>query len=126
MGVFIVSISDSATLDIPNPHPTPVIPTVLAGHIPRPLLGDTLALLSAIFYALYVILLKVRMRTESRVDMQLFFGFVGLFNIALCWPIGLVLHFSGVETFEPPSTGKVVAAILVNVGIISTSKFALN
>ncbi|KAJ6610110.1 hypothetical protein B0H10DRAFT_2062145, partial [Mycena sp. CBHHK59/15] len=46
-----------------------------------PVLGDSLALISAIFYALYVILLKVRIRSESRVDMQLFFGFVGLFNV---------------------------------------------
>lgn len=94
-----------------------------SGHILHPLLGDTMALLSAIFYALYVILLKVRIRTESRVDMQLFFGFVGLFNIVMCWPIGVVLHFTGVETFEPPTTTKVVAAILVNVSSIFASNF---
>ncbi|KDQ30683.1 hypothetical protein PLEOSDRAFT_1074969 [Pleurotus ostreatus PC15] len=37
---------------------------------------DSLALLSAVFYALYVILLKVRIKSESRIDMQLFFGFM--------------------------------------------------
>jgi solute carrier family 35 protein F5 len=81
----------------------------------RPLLGDALALLSALFYALYVILLKVRIGDEERIDMQLFFGFVGAFNVLLCWPMGVILHITGVETFEVPSGGKVLGAILVNV-----------
>jgi solute carrier family 35 protein F5 len=81
----------------------------------RTLLGDCLALLSALFYAIYVILLKVRIRSESRIDIQLFFGFVGLFNILACWPIGVILHFTGVERFELPTTGRAVAGLLVNV-----------
>ena len=79
------------------------------------LLGDSLALLSALFYAVYVILLKVRIRSESRIDMQLFFGFVGLFNIVGCWPIGVLLHLTGVERIELPASGRVVAGLLVNV-----------
>lgn len=47
--------------------------------------------------------------------MQLFFGFVGLFNVMSCWPMGVILHFTGVERFELPSTGKAVAAIFINV-----------
>lgn len=43
-------------------------------HVRRPILGDMLALLSAFCYAVYVILLKVRIGDEERVDMQLFFG----------------------------------------------------
>ena len=50
--------------------------------------------------------------------MQLFFGFVGLFNILVCWPIGVVLHFTGVERLEVPSTGRVVAGLLVSVSDI--------
>ena len=66
------------------------------------------------FYAIYVILLKVRIRSESRIDMmQLFFGFVGLFKILAYWPIGVVLHFTGVEKL--PTTGRAVAGLLVNV-----------
>lgn len=82
-----------------------------------PIVGDALALLSALFYALYVTLLKVRVRSESRIDMQLFFGFVGLFNILVCWPIGVVLHLTGVEPFQLPYTSKVVTALLINVRI---------
>ena len=68
-----------------------------------------MALLSALFYALYVTLLKVRIRSESRIDMQLFFGFVGLFNILMTWPIGVILHLTGIETFElPPLDGVIM------------------
>ena len=84
-------------------------------YLPMPIIGDVLALLSALFYALYVTLLKVRIRTESRIDMQLFFGFVGLFNILTCWPIGVILHLTGVEPFQLPSTRTAVVALLINV-----------
>lgn len=83
-----------------------------------PILGDCLALLSALFYALYVTLLKVRIRNESRVDMQLFFGFVGAINLATLWPVGVILHVTGVEPFEWPSSGAVWAVIGVNVGFL--------
>lgn len=85
------------------------------GHELRPILGDLLALLSALFYALYVILLKVRIREESRIDMQLFFGFVGVTNILCLWPIGFVLHFTGAEPFELPSSRQAIVGILLNV-----------
>lgn len=87
----------------------------MADRLPHPILGDTLALISALFYALYVILLKVRIRSESRVDMQLFFGFVGLFSVLLCWPVGLVLHLTGGEIFELPRGGKILTGVLINV-----------
>lgn len=80
-----------------------------------PLFGDTLALLSALFYALYVTLLKVQIREESRIDMQLFFGFVGLFNIIGTWPIGVLLHLTGLERFELPHTSKTIVALVINV-----------
>lgn len=105
-GVVLVSTSDSAQKDFSTP------PT---NRVPRPLLGDFLALISALFYALYVTLLKLRIQHESRIDMQLFFGFVGLFNILLLWPMGILLHLFGVELFEWPHGKKVIAGILMNV-----------
>jgi solute carrier family 35 protein F5 len=117
--VILVSLSDSG--DAPaakRPSPTPSsgrpLLTGMQGR-EKSIIGDSLALLSALFYAVYVILLKVRIRSESRIDMQLFFGFVGLFNIIGCWPIGLLLHLTGVEKVELPSSGRVVAGLLVNV-----------
>ena len=88
---------------------------------PFPLLGDSLALLSALAYAFYVILLKVRIRTETRISMTLFFGFVGLFNILLIWPVGVVLHLSGIETFELPHGGMLWLSIAINAMITFVS-----
>lgn len=118
-GVALVSLSDSSQPQSPGAVSyvrlrADRLTTFASKHI----LGDALALLSALFYALYVILLKVRIRQESRIDMQLFFGFVGLFNILFCWPIGIILHFTGVEKFELPHGSSVVLALLINVVFI--------
>ena len=86
---------------------------------PPPILGDALALLGAIFYAFYVTLLKVRVRVESRVDMQLFFGFVGLWNVLFCWPIGVVLHLAHIERFEVPTSRRVIVGTLISVSTAS-------
>jgi len=126
-GVILVSLSDTsdAPPDAPSrPSSTSGRPQLVDMQGGRySLLGDCLALLSALVYAVYVILLKVRIRSESRIDMQLFFGFVGLFNILACWPIGVILHFVGVERFEPPSSGRVVAGLLVNMAITLLSDY---
>lgn len=116
-GVLLVSLSDSAS-STPNPQ-RPLI----SDSTERPLLGDILALISALVYALYVILLKVRIRTESRIDMRLFFGFVGLFNVLTCWVIGVILHLSGIELFELPTTTAAIHAILINMFFTLTSDY---
>ncbi|KAF5374793.1 hypothetical protein D9758_000163 [Tetrapyrgos nigripes] len=115
LGVVLVSLSDSSQSK-EDATPTSYIASQSA-------LGDFLALLSALFYSLYVILLKVRIRSESRIDTKLFFGFVGLFNIAFLWPIGLVLHLTGVERLELPSTQKAVGALLINMFITWSSDY---
>lgn len=91
------------------------------------IVGDILALISALFYAMYVILLKVRIKSESRIDMQLFFGFVGLFNIVVCFPLGVILHLTGIEVFELPPTSNAWAVMFINVGfIISRRKIPIH
>lgn len=114
--MLLVSLSDTAKA-LPA-DPSASVHVTNNGIRLSPLFGDTLALLSALFYALYVILLKVKIRSESRIDMQLFFGFVGLFSIVATWPIGVVLHLTGLERFELPHTNKTIAALLINVGLI--------
>ncbi|KAG0321442.1 hypothetical protein BGZ97_011323 [Linnemannia gamsii] len=79
-----------------------------------PLFGDFLALMSAMFYGCYTVLLKVKIQNESRVNMSLFFGFVGLFNLVLLWPMFGVLHWTGIEPFELPTDTKVVWMIGIN------------
>jgi len=121
-GVLLVSLSDS-TQTVPQGDVS-VTPGATSGAkrsmgnegYSNPLLGDLLALSSAMFFAIYVILLKVKVQQESRIDMQLFFGFAGLFSIFLLWPIGVVLHFTGVETFELPSGARIITGLLVTVG----------
>ncbi|XP_059612837.1 solute carrier family 35 member F5 [Phlebotomus argentipes] len=65
--------------------------------------GVILALTSAFFYASYLVLVKRKSDTEEKIDIPLFFGFVGLWNLLLLWPIFFVLNFSHVEPFELPN-----------------------
>jgi solute carrier family 35 protein F5 len=89
-------------------------PSVDPAKPKAPLFGDFLALMSALFYGCYTVLLKIKIRNESRVNMSLFFGFVGLFNLVLLWPMFGVLHWTGVEPFELPHDSRVMWMIGVN------------
>lgn len=60
-------------------------------------IGDAMALFSAVVYGLYVVVMKIRIGNEDRVNMPLFFGLVGVFNILILWPLFFILHFTGVE-----------------------------
>lgn len=86
------------------------------GHyaVPAPIIGDTLALLGAVFYGIYTNLLKVRIGNEDRINMPLFFGFVGAFNILLLWPMMPILHYTGIEPFEIPTNATLWTVILLN------------
>ncbi|GAB1730228.1 hypothetical protein NU195Hw_g3610t1 [Hortaea werneckii] len=77
-------------------------------------IGDALAFCSAIMYGLYAVFMKKRIDDESRVNMPLFFGLVGLLNVLLLWPGFIILHFAGIETFEMPPSAWVTTIILCN------------
>ncbi|KAI1801391.1 hypothetical protein F4811DRAFT_555900 [Daldinia bambusicola] len=77
-------------------------------------IGDAMAIFSAVVYGLYVVVMKVRIGNEERVNMPLFFGLVGIFNIFILWPLFFILHFTGIEPFELPPSGKVWAIIVLN------------
>ena len=79
-GVCFVALDDKSTDNEDYPHP---------------ILGDLLSLISAIFYAIYIVLLKVKIKDENRVINPMFFGFVGLFNVITLWPFALLLNFFG-------------------------------
>ncbi|KAG0214511.1 hypothetical protein BGX28_001965 [Mortierella sp. GBA30] len=106
LGVVLVSESDRGS---PAEMGRPTTPAPTA-----PLFGDFLALMSAMFYGCYTVLLKVRIQNENRVNMSLFFGFVGLFNLVLLWPLFGVLHWTGIEPFELPGDSRIVWMIGVN------------
>jgi len=110
VGVALVANSDRTLPSTPVPQQSIREVTAAAS----PLFGDLLALGSAIFYALYITLLKLRIREESRIDMPLFFGFVGLFNIFLGMPVLGLLHVTGAEDLEWPNARRAWIAIITN------------
>ncbi|KAH8771784.1 hypothetical protein F5883DRAFT_550428 [Diaporthe sp. PMI_573] len=77
-------------------------------------IGDGMAFFSAIVYGLYITVMKRRVGDEDRVNMPLFFGLVGLLNLFFLWPGFFLLHWTGIEPFEWPPTGKVWAIIVLN------------
>lgn len=76
-------------------------------------LGDAMAAFSSVLYGVYTIVMKKQVGDESRVNMQLFFGLVGLFNVLLLWPGFLILHWTGIEPFALPDTNRVWTIVLV-------------
>lgn len=84
---------------------------------PRTLPGDIAALLSALFYALYSLLLSKLPPSASPV---LFLGFVGLWNAGLLWPAFIPLHILDLEPFPTHLSNKAIAELLLN-GLVGTA-----
>ncbi|XP_056145510.1 solute carrier family 35 member F5-like [Lampris incognitus] len=80
--------------------------------------GSLWSLAGAALYAVYIVMIKRRVDREDKLDIPMFFGFVGLFNLLLLWPGFLLLHYTGFEAFELPSQ-LVWTYILIN-GLIGT------
>ncbi|OAD68185.1 hypothetical protein PHYBLDRAFT_117850 [Phycomyces blakesleeanus NRRL 1555(-)] len=110
MGVILVSYSDQLSS---NPVPSD-LSSLTRFNLPAPLIGDMLALSGAVFYGCYTTMLKLRIGDESRINMPLFFGFVGAFNVVLLWPVFPLLHWLGLETFELPPTSTLWFMVLLN------------
>jgi solute carrier family 35 protein F5 len=82
---------------------------------PRELaIGDVMAFVSAVLYGFYTVFMKSRIGDESRVNMPLFFGLVGLANVLLLWPGFIILHLTGIEEFVLPPTGRILNIVLIN------------
>ncbi|KAL1502257.1 hypothetical protein ABEB36_007423 [Hypothenemus hampei] len=81
----------------------------LEQHLP---LGTILSLLSAGFYAVYLVFLKRTVQNEDKIDIPMFFGFVGLFNLLLLWPVLVFLHITKIETFEWPNREQMMLLFL--------------
>lgn len=110
LGVLCVTLND-------NPQSTDTTPFQIV------LLGDLLALLGALCYGIYSILLKLKVKDDSRIDMKLFFGFVGVFNTLILWPSLVIVHFLGLETFQLPPTKDIWFVILYNCAISFLADF---
>lgn len=66
--------------------------------------GALWALCGSMLYALYLVSLRRRVDHEDKLDITMFFGFVGLLCVLLLWPGFFVLHFSGSEVFVMPDS----------------------
>lgn len=125
IGVILISRVDlSSSSSSPNdPVTTPSPPETDAGgddpfsnKSPAEIaLGDAMAAMSAIVYGLYTIVMKKQVGNESRVNMQLFFGLVGFFNVVLMWPGFILLHLWSVEEFSLPTENRIWVIILVRI-----------
>lgn len=91
VGVVLISTVDLSGQSDENrgsfPHKTP-------GQIA---IGDSMAFISAVVYGMYVTVMKRRVGDEDKVDMRLFFGLVGVFNLLFLWPLFPILHWTGIE-----------------------------
>ena len=81
-------------------------------------LGSLWTVAGALFYSSYIVFLRRKIDHEDKLDVPMFFGFVGLFCFAFLWPVFLLLHFTGHETFELPNRVQLLA-MLVN-GVVGT------
>lgn len=75
-----------------------------AEYASNAVLGDVICLSSAMFYATYTALIRVKIPDEDdgngKCSTALVLGYIGLFNGLIFGPIALFLHFSGIEPFH--------------------------
>lgn len=112
IGIILISRVDLSSTDSPpgDDGSSGTFPHKTTAKIA---LGDAMAAFSAVMYGVYTIVLKRQVGDESRVNMVLFFGLVGLFNMLLLWPGFVILHFTGIEPFVLPDTGRIWTIVLV-------------
>ncbi|KAI5810989.1 putative integral membrane protein [Peziza echinospora] len=131
LGVLLISKVDVAA-PIPLPPTSPPSPSSttpsdlppLARSAAEILLGNLFALLGAVFYGIYVTLLKVRVGDESRLDVHLLFGFSGLIIVLTSWPVLILFHVTGLEVFELPAASTVWVMLGINFAINVVSDFS--
>ncbi|CAK9439274.1 uncharacterized protein LODBEIA_P34760 [Lodderomyces beijingensis] len=118
-GVLIVTKVDTAS---DNPNNGPATSTFLI------FIGNSLALVGALIYGVYTILLKLKISTpnshkERNLNTHLFFGYVGLICLLGLWPILVILHITGVEKFELPQSSLMTEILITNAAITFISDF---
>ncbi|EYE94059.1 putative integral membrane protein [Aspergillus ruber CBS 135680] len=114
LGIILISRVDLSTSDAPAPDDSGNNGSFPHKSSAEIALGDAMAAFSAIMYGVYTIVMKRQCGDESRVNMPLFFGLVGFFNMVFIWPGFIIMHFTGLEKFELPPTDRVWTILLVN------------
>lgn len=96
--------------------------------------GNILALLSALCYATFLILLQKQTQHKSGLNRSILFAFIGLFTMLFCWPVFILASLTKQESLElPPKSsiyvylvlktllGSVIPSYLWNVAFALTS-----
>uniref|UniRef100_A0A7S0J9F3 EamA domain-containing protein n=1 Tax=Calcidiscus leptoporus TaxID=127549 RepID=A0A7S0J9F3_9EUKA len=67
--------------------------------------------ISAMLYGAYAVQIKVEVPSEKVLPVPFLFGLMGLLTFLLGWPVLLLAHAAGVETFEAPSREAALLAL---------------
>ena len=81
-------------------------------------IGALWTLAGSLFYSSYIVFLRRKIDHEDKLDVPMFFGFVGVFSFLSLWPLFFIFHFTNHERFEMPNKPQLVA-LLLN-GVIGT------
>ncbi|CAH2353902.1 hypothetical protein CLIB1423_13S01420 [[Candida] railenensis] len=86
----------------------------------NPILGNFLAILGALMYALYLIIMKIKCGTGKKTtNERKLFGWIGVCQFFLGIPVLIYVHYKGIEEFEfPPPSNAILFSVGVN-GVLS-------
>ncbi|CCF59867.1 hypothetical protein KAFR_0I00860 [Kazachstania africana CBS 2517] len=79
------------------------------------MIGNILALSSAFIYGVYSTLFKKLI--NKKLNIKLFFGFIGIFSLVTFWPVLLLLHVTKIEILQFPSNTKILSIVILNCSI---------
>ena len=90
----------------------------------NPPLGDVLSLISAVFYAVYITLIRKKLPDDDDeksgwFSMAQLLGFLGLFNFFIFLPVALILNFTKRERFNSLTLKQL--GLVVGKGMLTTS-----
>lgn len=75
--------------------------------------GNILALLGAICYAVFLILLQKKTNKVVGLNRSILFAFIGLFTMIFCWPIFIFLVISKQESLELPPKASIYVYLIL-------------
>uniref|UniRef100_A0A0N5BHT4 EamA domain-containing protein n=1 Tax=Strongyloides papillosus TaxID=174720 RepID=A0A0N5BHT4_STREA len=78
------------------------------------LVGSLLALTSAVSYAVYLTGFSMFTHKYGSIDINILFGFIGLFSLFFCTPLIILIHFYGIESQLPLPTLYEFGIVLLN------------
>lgn len=86
----------------------------------NPILGNSLAILGAFMYAIYLIVMKIKCGTGNKTtNERVLFAWVGVYTFILGIPLLIFVHIQGIEEFQfPPPSNEILFLVLIN-GVFS-------